>query len=451
MALVVAGINHKTAPIHIREKLNFNEEEVKNILSTLKNDPYFKEALIPSTCNRTEFYFVCENLEPFAEKFYKFISGLCDLDMKQLQKVTYTYYEEDAVNHIFRVSSGLESMMVGENQILGQVKNAYTLACMQNTNGAVINKLLHHSFRTGKRVRSETDIGKGAVSISSAATELALKIFSDIADKEVLLIGSGETGKLTASNLINRGIKKLYIINRTYERAVKLAKSLGATPLKWEDLIDTLYSVEIVISCTGARDRIIDIQSMKTVMSKREYKPLFIIDIAIPRDFDPEIDNLTNVFLHSIDDLKEIAEHNLIKRKAEIPKAENIIMHETKKFMKWYTTNKVSPLIIDLQRKVEEIRVKELEKNKNRFREEDWNNIDLLTRSIIKKIIKLPLLKIKEYTEDTKYGKLRLETVRDIFQLGLASLGESQEGKSSGKYSPGDSSDGRSEKEKEEN
>ncbi|MEW6455152.1 MAG: glutamyl-tRNA reductase [Acidobacteriota bacterium] len=419
MDLITIGVNHKTAPLDIREKLVFSSSEIFESLKEIKKEKnLIKESSILSTCNRTELYLVTTSLRAeVIDYIFNFIYLKKGINLLIDEKISYILNLEQSIKHIFEVASGLDSMAVGENQILGQIKQAYSLSCQAGTNGIILNKLFHNSFRVGKRVRSETDIGSGVVSVSSIAVEMAQKIFKDISSHPSLLIGAGETGELTAQLLKEKGIKKLFIANRTFSKAEDLAKKMEAEAIPFDKITEILNKVDIVISSTGSAEPIIILDQMKSIMNFRNHRPIFIIDIAVPRDFEPEINKLYNVFLYSIDDLQTISDKNLARRFAEIPKAEAIIEEEVKKFFSWFRSLKVSPLIQKLKEKVEHIRNAEIQKNKKYFKEENIEMLDIFAKSLVNKILHGPMTKIKEFNEDSEIGLLRLDTIREIFEL----------------------------------
>ena len=418
MDLIVIGLNLKTAPIDIREKISFSQIEILRALKEIKREKNLKESLILSTCNRTEFYAWVNTDNIDGEKYIKnFISYFKKINIPPNNQYFYSFNSEETVRHLFKVASGLDSMVVGESQIFGQVKEAYALSCEAKANGIILNKLLHWTFRVGKRVRAETEIGIGAISVSSIATKLAQKIFKDLAKHSVLQIGAGETGELTAQHLKEKNIGELYITNRTFNKARLLAEKLKAKAVPFENMREILKKVDVVISSTSSQEYLITIDSMKKIMNLRNHRPLFIIDISVPRDFDPKINEIDNVFLHSIDDLQEIVDKNLKKRKRAIPKVLTIIEEEMNNFFQWYRYLKVTPIIKSLQNKIEDVRLSELKKNKKYFKEQDWRNLDLITKSMMNKLFHITLVKIKEFNEDSQTGLVRLNTVREIFNL----------------------------------
>lgn len=419
MDIYLFGLNYKTAPLELRERLTFSTEESEEVLSNIASRGILDEAYILSTCNRTEFYGVSANRVMEKERFYQIFASIKPVNFNQVDPHSYFYSLNRSAENLLRVAAGLESMALGENQILAQVKEAYSTACKVRASGVVLNKLLHIAFRTGKRVRTETALGEGAVSISYAAVELARKIFSDLSNQTALLIGAGETGELTALHLKDKGVTGLFITNRTYSRAKKLSEKFDADPVPFEKLEETLKNVDIVISSTGSPEFLLTCQQVKDLNQARGEKPLFIIDIAVPRDFDPEINRLDNVFLYNIDDLEQIVNLNLQKRRAEIPRAEEIIRKELDSFTRWKETLRISPTIISLREKFESIRRKEVEKNIKKISPEERERVEMLTKSIVNKILHYPTSKLKEYNEDSRFGMIRIDTLRQIFNLNI--------------------------------
>ncbi len=418
MGLLVVGLNHTTASVAVREKLSFSSLETSTLLKELVKKPMVQEALLLSTCNRTELYAFINGDPERGEKFIlDFMLNFKGVSFPTKRDYFYSFHNIDTVHHLFRVAAGLDSMIVGENQILRQIKSAFNICCETGSNGIILNRLFHLAFKVGKRARTETNIGMGSVSVSSTAVELAKEIFADLSSRSVLLIGAGETGELTALCMKKRGIHNFFISNRTFSKAENLATLLQAKAVTLSAIAEVLAKVDIVISSTSSRDYIINYDLIKKIMSKRNNKPLFIIDISVPRNFDPEIGSINNVFLYSIDDLQNVIDKNIEKRNAEVEKVQQIIEEEVNNFQHWKNSLRVTTTIKALQEKVENIRIKVVNANKKRFRKEDWENIDLLTKSIVKKIIRLPLLKIKEYNEDSLFGTIHLDTVREIFQL----------------------------------
>ena len=415
--MIVIGLNFRTADVALREKFSFSTEDIHTAFSEIKKDARVDECLILSTCNRTEFYVCTKKQDAISSYIQNFICTFKTIDPARMLPHFYHYHNDDAVRHLFKVISGLDSMMLGENQIFGQVKDAYAESCNCKMDGIIINRLLTRAFRVGKRVRTETQIAAGTVSISSAATELAEKIFTDLSKRTALLIGAGEMGELTATHLNEKQIGKLFIANRTFSKAEELAKTMDATTIAFEEIDDTLKTVDVVISATSAKEVIVTSDRMKKIMSARNHRPLFIIDIAIPRDFDPTIDNIYNVFLHSIDDLQKIVDKNLIKRKMEIPKVLSIAEEELANFLKWKKSLALTPIITQLQKRIEAIRLDEIAEGKKYFKSEEEKYLDLVTKSMMNKLLNPVLIKLKEFNDDSELALTRLDTIKEIFNL----------------------------------
>ncbi len=339
------GVNFKTAPVEVREKLACSPAETSKLLMDLKTRSGVEELCILSTCNRVELYAYSngeESVEVLVSLFLK------EKSLPGAQKHFFVHRGEQAVFHVFKVASSLDSMVVGEPQIVAQFKEAFGLAREAGTIGKILNRLFEKALRASKRVRLETGISRSAVSVSYAAVELAKKIFGDLNNSRVLLVGAGEMGEL-AANYLKRLGSKIFITNRTYERALKLSRSLGGNALRFEDIESYLQDMDIVIVSTGARSYLITQKMIKRAMKKRSYEPMFLIDISVPRNVEPSVGEVDEVFLYDIDDLKEVVESNLKDRLREAKKAEIILWDEVKKFMNWLESLKVEPLILKLK------------------------------------------------------------------------------------------------------
>ncbi|MDM7266035.1 MAG: glutamyl-tRNA reductase [Aquificaceae bacterium] len=340
------GVNFKTAPVEDRELLACSRDDAYYLLPPLKTIDGIKELMLLSTCNRVEVYGVAENYEAI-DKLVLELIRLKGADVK-IRKNSFFLEGDKAVAHVFRVASGLESMVVGETQIVSQFKEAYRIAKELGCTGKVLNRLYEKALRTAKRVRTETGIGRNAISVSYVAVELTKRIFGNLANVKVLLVGAGEMAELSAKYL--KKLKAhLFITNRTYERAVELAKELEGNVLRFEELADYLHEFDIVIVSTGSKKYIIDYQMVKKAIKKRGYKPIFFIDISVPRNVDPAISQIDEVFLYDIDDLQDVAEKNLKERLKEKEKGEIIVWDEVGKFMKWLQVLEVEDIIIRIK------------------------------------------------------------------------------------------------------
>lgn len=336
MKLVVAGINHRTAPVEIREKLSFGQREAAQANSFLKERFSFKEGLVLSTCNRIEVYAVdaLSNYDP-AGRIKGFLSECRKAKPAEFEKRLYVYEDKEATRHLFKVASGLDSMVLGEAEILGQVKNAYLDARRSRTTGKVLNRLFEKAFNTAKKIRSETGVSRGAVSASSVAVKFAAQILGNLPDKKVLVIGAGKVGGQLILHLKNKGVKSVFVTNRTFERVQELAASLGVCALKVENLHSALRDADIAITSTSAPHFIIKKSDILSVMPERKKRPLFIVDLAVPRDVEEGVKEIKNVHLYDIDDLQKAAEENLALRKNELTNCNRIIDNSCRAFMEW--------------------------------------------------------------------------------------------------------------------
>ncbi|MBU1569790.1 MAG: glutamyl-tRNA reductase, partial [Proteobacteria bacterium] len=314
MEIILLGINHKTAPVEIRELLTVSKEEAAAMLDAIKESASVNEVVIFSTCNRVEILMTAGDKADAIETAQRQLSRFKNVPVSRFQQSIYIYEGDEAVRHIFRVASSLDSMMVGEPQILGQIKEAYFNATKRKTSGVILNRLLHRTFFVAKRVRTETGIGDHAVSISYAAVELARKIFGLLDGKKVLLIGAGEMAELAVEHLIRNRVKEIFVANRTFKNGVELARRFGGTAIRFEEITDFIQQADVIISSTGSPDIIINKEQVKHIMPGRRNRPLFFIDIAVPRDIDPEINKLNNIYVYDIDDLNGVIDENIEDR-----------------------------------------------------------------------------------------------------------------------------------------
>ena len=413
------GINHQTAPVELRECLAADPGNVRRALSFIRASENVKEGLFLSTCNRVEAIVTTEFVDDAKSDIITIMTKIGDLSREEFLESIYTYEGLEAIEHVFRVGSSLDSMVVGEPQILGQLKDAYRQATKEKTSGVIINRLMHRAFHTAKRVRTETGISESAVSISYAAVELAKKIFYELKGKKVLLIGAGEMAELAAKHLLKNGIETIYVTNRTFERARNLADLLGANPIFFEEIDSQLTDVDIVISSTASSDYVVTHQQVKKAFKKRRNNPLFFIDIAVPRDIEPSINNIGNAYVYDIDDLKGAIDHNMEQRQQEALKANRIVREEVYKFEAWVKTLSVVPTIISLREKAEAILEGEMKKS--------WKSLENLTpaqqeavkgltRSITEKILNDPILYLKSRSDRATLNTY-LDVTRKLFRL----------------------------------
>jgi glutamyl-tRNA reductase len=416
--ILVLGVNHKTAPVEVREKLTFTGGCEAPMLK-LKNLPGCEEFCFLSTCNRVEVIFVSKAPEVTARAMRGFLFAESRLSDEEARRYSYFYQGQQAIDHLFRVAASLDSMIVGEPQILGQLKQAYREASERRCTGVILNKLLHKSFSVAKRIRTETSIGSSAVSISYAAVQLAKKIFGQLQDKQVLLVGAGEMAELAAEHLVAQGINQVIVANRTLERAVNLARRFNGSAITISEIVPHLETVDILISSTGAPDLILRKDEVKPVMRLRKNKPLFLIDIAVPRDLDPQLNELANVYLYDIDDLQSVVELNRSGREKEALKAGRIVDEETIKFLQWLEGMDVAPTIAAIRRKAESIREAELKKTLSHLQDltpKQQKSLELMTAAIINKLLHDPILFLKAESQPAQKQK-QLDMVRGLFGL----------------------------------
>lgn len=399
MHTLVIGINYKTAPVEIRERLSFNEADLAVAIKKLNTKKSILENIILSTCNRTEIYAVVDQLHTGRYYIKEFLSEWFGMEQKEFSPFLFVYEDDGAIDHLFNVTCGLNSMVLGETQILGQVRTSFMLAQQEGTTGTVFNQLFKQAITLAKRAHSETDIGANAVSISYAAVELAKKIFGSLANKHVLIFGAGKMGELAAQNLHGNGVKKVTVINRTFEKAQDLANRFSGIARTLAELEKSLVEADILISSTGAKDFVISKEMMVKVEKKRKGKPLFMVDIAVPRDLDPRIADLENVFLYDIDDLEGIVEANLQERKKAAEKIMLMIEKEIVEFKQWLGTLGVVPVISALREKAHVIQSEtmvSLERKLPNLSDRDIKVLNKHTKSIINQLLKDPILQAKE-------------------------------------------------------
>jgi glutamyl-tRNA reductase len=417
--IVLIGLNHKTAPVEIREKFAAVCVEANTPLARLCQLRPPMEAFFLSTCNRLEVLFTTPTLDQGIGVVVRLLADVYGQTNEALKPYLYTYIDQEAVKHLFRVACSLDSMVVGEAQILGQIKQAYRQATEARTSGVILNRLLHKSFTVAKRVRSETSIGRSAVSISYAAVELAKKIFNDLKGKTALLIGAGEMAELAAEHLLNNGVDHIVVANRTLDRALALARKFNGTTAPLEEVAEELKRVDIIISSTGSPELILSAEDVRSRMRIRRNRPLFFIDIAVPRDIDPKVNGIDNVYLYNIDDLQGIVDLNRADRLREAGKAEHIIAEEALKFEVWLRTLEVVPTIVSLREKAENIRRSELHKTLGQLDplpEEHVYALNVLTQSIVNKLLHDPILFLKR-TRTRARKDVYLDVTRKMFNL----------------------------------
>jgi glutamyl-tRNA reductase len=417
MKLLSIGISHQTAPIELRERLWFSEDEVRSALPKLK-EKFFNECVLFSTCNRTELYGVTDSVETDVESLRGFLTGLKQADSFLQPEHFYHLTDEEAAKHLFRVTSGIESMMLGDVQILGQVRHAYQLAQEEKASGLLTSKLFQSALRTGKRCRTETEISEGAVSVSYGATELAGRIYADLRKRTALLVGAGKTSELTLKHLRSKGVQRILIANRTRSKAEELAKAFKAEVINFDDLKHGLRHADILLTSVSSTGYVLSAADLTHSMKERGNRPLLILDMGVPRNIDPTANKIENIFLHDIDGLQIIVDKNLEKRRGEIQKVERIIAEELDRFLRWQKSLHVNPTIEQLQAMAEEIRREEVEKHHHRFRPEERETLEIVTKRIINKLLHHPLSNLRNGEGERDEETLRMiSTVRELFGL----------------------------------
>jgi glutamyl-tRNA reductase len=417
MNIFCVGINHRTAPIDIRERLWFSNEETTSALQSLKN--LVREAVLVSTCNRTELYYVPQSPGFEGNEPWQVLSKFKKTDGSVQQEHFYQLESVYAVKHIYTVASGIDSMVLGDVQILSQMKDAFTLAHECGTTNILLHRLFDTAFHVGKRARTETEIAEGAVSISYAAAELASKIFEDLSRRTALLIGAGETGKLTAKHLTGRTLGNLLIANRTRKRAEELAGHLGGSVIDFENIARELSQVDIIISSVESPAFVLSHNDIRQAMKQRGNKPLFIIDIGVPRNIDPKVNTIENVFLHDIDALNHIVDKNLSHRREQVPSIQKIVLEELNGFKQWHDALDVTPTIQQLRERFEDIRAQELSKHLHHFPAESREEVELLTKRIINKILHTPMVNLRTGSTELPENDTRTKVfiLRHLFGL----------------------------------
>ena len=417
--IVLLGLNHTTAPVALRECLAISKDETSVALKAFKGLESIREVVLFSTCNRVEVLMIVQDKTNAVDAVKDFLSELKHLPVSEFEKSLYIYEGDDAVRHVFRVAASLDSMVVGEPQILGQIKEAYHMATTTKTSGVLLNKLLHRTFFVAKRVRTETGIGDNAVSISYAAIELGRKIFGTFERKKVLLIGAGEMAELAVEHLIRNRAEDILVANRTFESGVDLAKKFKGQAIRFDEIEDALQQVDIIISSTGSPDYVVTRNHVKGIARRRHNRPLFFIDIAVPRDIDPEINRLSNSYVYDIDDLQGIVDENVEDRNKEAIKGERIVDEAVISFRHWYENLEVIPTIVELRKKVEEIAKGELEKTLRAVKHlsaDDLKAINRMTDAMVNKILHNPTMLIKssgQHQDKSVY----LDVTRKLFKL----------------------------------
>jgi glutamyl-tRNA reductase len=402
MRLMLVGLSHKSAPVELREQVDFSRGDLGAAVSALAVRLDSGEGVIVSTCNRVEVYTETSDGDAARAQVAGFISEYHRVAREALEPHLYARAEADAVRHLFRVASGLESLVVGEPQILGQVKDAYTVATERRVTGSTLNRLFHAAFAAAKRVRTETALAEGAVSVSYAALSLARKIFGSLEGRHVLVLGAGEMAKLTAVHLKGQNVRTLVVASRTLASAQALASHVGGAAVPWSDMPAALVAADIVVTATGASEPVLSRGRVADVMRQRRHRPLFLIDIAVPRDVEPSTADVEQVFLYNIDDLQAIVSENLARRGSELQRADAIVNEEVDKFMAWLRSRTAVPTVVALRQRFEAIRQAELKRLEPKLASlppEARARVDEITRLIVEKLLLTPTEQLKASDE----------------------------------------------------
>ena len=415
MAVAVLGLNHACVDLEKLEQVSFSFQDVMISLKQLPRTHETRECVILSTCNRIELYAVFQQEGVGRQILYDFLKHAKPSGMDDIGE--HFYYKEgsQAIEHLFAVASGLDSLVVGENEIGGQVKNAYQMACEQKTTGVMMNKLFHAAFKTSKRVKNETRINEGNCSVGCVAVDIADAAFPDLQQRRALVIGAGDIGKVVAKTLANRNIKQLIIANRSLSKAVELANEVGGTAIPLHEMYDYLEQVDIIISGTGSPDYLLRYADLAKLPQRTSSHPLLLIDIALPRDFEPTIGSLPYAMLKNLYDLKEIVDGNLKKREQEIPKGMAIIAEELEKFLNWKDSRKINSTIKTLNLNFEAIRLQELERYQHQFPDELRSQVDAFTKSLTKKYLHLIISNLKSLYDVCDLDERQMHILQHLF------------------------------------
>jgi glutamyl-tRNA reductase len=431
MHLVQIGLSHKTAPIDLRERLSISKAQLPGALENLLSVEDICECVIVSTCNRTEVYAYAGS-RVADQSIIDWFGQFCGVPTEQFKPYIYTKAGHKAAEQLFRVTSGMDSMALGETQIQGQAKEAYATAVQTKTTGSVLNTLFQQGAAAGKRVLSETGIGRGAFSVGSAAARLVKQVFSDLSSSTLLIVGAGQMADLTTSHLASYGLNKLLVTNRTYERAVELAQRFDGQVIRFEDLASAIEKADIIVSSTGSESQVITKSMVSAAMHARRGRPIFIIDVAVPRDVEESVGNLDNVILYNVDDLQAVVEANDAKRRAEFQKAELIIAEEVEEFNQWFRTLDAVPVITALREKFDRIRAVEMEKLSKKLKHlkpEEIEAINAAMGSVVNKICHEPMIQIKECATKPD-SSVKLEAMCEVFGLCLTDTSKDKPGAS---------------------
>ncbi len=412
MEFLVSGLNHRTADLELRDRLAVTEGQEADILERLKG--HLGQAVVLSTCNRSEFYTLADDSHT-GDRLLGFLCHYFGLSLEELSPHMYTYQGEGCVRHLFRVASGLDSMILGESQVLGQVRDAFASATKAGAVRGPLSRLFHQSLRVGKRVRTETDLGRHSLSVSRACVELARSALGSLEGRRGLVIGAGEAGKLAARAMVKAGVRDIMVANRTYQRGEELARDLGGQAIPFALLPQALAEVDIVIGATGAPGFVLGMEEVARAMERRDGRSVLLMDIAVPRDFDPSVREIPGVILYDTDDLDDVARVHTRELEAAARKAEALVDDEVRQFMKWWESMEVLPTIAALHQQAEAIRQQELSKTLkklSRLTPEELESVDSLTRAIVNKLLHNPIDLLKE-----QRNPHHIQVARKLFRI----------------------------------
>ena len=433
MHLLLVGVSHRTAPVELRERLDFQIRGLPAALQAIAACQATREAVVVSTCNRAEIYTACDDVERARGELVSMVRDFHGVDGATLEAHVYHVADLEVARHLFRVAAGLDSLVVGEPQILGQVKEALSAATAERTAGPLLTRLFHSSFGVGKRVRTETSLGSGAVSIGFAAVALARKIFGDLEGRNVLVVGAGEMGKLTALHMKSQGVSRITIVSRTMAHATRTAEAIGgASVAPWEDMDAALSASDIVITATGAAAPILTKARIEAVMRTRRNRPLFLIDIALPRDVEAAAGEIEQVFLYNIDDLQTTVRENMARRESETARSQAIVDEEVDKFAAWLRARGAIPTVVALRTHFEQVwrsELHRLEPKMSSLSPEARQRVEDITRLVVEKLLLTPTEQLKALGGDTDTLAAHAEALRRLFGLDQAGADQQARGR----------------------
>jgi len=427
-SLLALGVSHKTAPVALRERLALPEGRAARILGDLTSRPEIHEAVAISTCNRTELYLVAGDPVEAENLALAELSRQAGIRPTELLGRLYSLRGDEAVRHLFSVAAGLDSMIVGEAEVLGQVKRAYELALVEGATGPISNRLFRDAIGAGKRVRTETAIGRSRTSVSTVAVDLARDVLGDLETRRVLVIGAGENGELTAKALAERGVRTVFVANRRYDRAIGLAQRFGGDAVRFDDLPAEIVSADIVVSCTASPHLIVGAEELAEFSDQRAGRPLLLIDIAVPRDIDPRVHDLPGITLYDMDDLQRAVARNLDVQEAEAARARTVVDDELERFKRWLATLDVVPTIAALRERGEEVVRQVLRENESRWEalsEADRERLEVMARAVMSRLLHEPTTRLKRPADDES-AFVHLQALRELFGLDTGAFAEGE-------------------------